>query len=68
MDVSTILFRTLDEICWTEIEDPGSPYEVAAFAFQTRAYFGQIVNGFIACRKDNPFITRCRWSPIDRRL
>ena len=61
MDVSTILFRTLDEICWTLIEDPRSPYEVAGFAFQCRTYFGQMVNGFIVCRKHNPFIKRCRF-------
>ncbi|KAI9720220.1 MAG: hypothetical protein M1812_003038 [Candelaria pacifica] len=62
MDVSTILIRALDDICWRSIEDPLSPYEVACFAFQSRTYFGQIFNAFIATRKSNPFIKR--WKEI----
>ncbi|KAI9794929.1 MAG: hypothetical protein M1835_006303 [Candelina submexicana] len=62
MDVSSILIRTLDDICWRSIEDPLSPYEVACFAFQSRTYFGQIFNAFIATRKRDPFIKR--WKEI----
>lgn len=60
MDVSTFLFRDLEDICWASIEDPNSPFEVAGFAFQCRAHFGQMFNGFIACRKNNSFIKRCK--------
>lgn len=60
MDVSTILFRNLEDFCWSALEDPSSPYEVAGFAFQCRKEWGQIINCFIASRKQNPFIYRCR--------
>lgn len=59
MDVGTILFRSLDEVCWSALEDPSSPYEVAGFAFQCRKEWGQIINSFIASRRKNQFIYRC---------
>ncbi|MCJ1462998.1 hypothetical protein MMC07_001602 [Pseudocyphellaria aurata] len=58
IDVSTVLFRRLEDICWAAIEDPSSPYEVGGFAYQSRTYFGQMFNGFIASRKNNPFVKR----------
>ncbi|ESZ94260.1 putative capsule polysaccharide biosynthesis protein [Sclerotinia borealis F-4128] len=62
MDVGTMLFRTLDDICWSAIEDSRTPYKVAGFALQFRRYFGQMMNNFIACQKHNPFIRR--WHEI----
>ncbi|KAI9372981.1 hypothetical protein BJX61DRAFT_542180 [Aspergillus egyptiacus] len=67
MDVTTILFRNLDDVCWAALEDPSSPYEVAGFAFQCRQDdWGQIMNCFIASRKKNPFIYR--WHQIFLKL
>ncbi|KAL1859999.1 hypothetical protein Plec18170_001948 [Paecilomyces lecythidis] len=60
MDVSTILFRNLEDFCWSALENPSSPYEVAGFAFQCRKEWGQIINCFIASRKQNPFIYRLK--------
>lgn len=54
MDVGCILSRHLDRICWNELEDPNSPYEVAV-----PIMYGQtIANHFVAARKENPFIQR----------
>ena len=59
MDVGTLLFRDLDDICWHALEDPQSPYEMAGFTVQNptgdrKALF----NSFIAVRKGNGFIKR----------
>ncbi|RFU72757.1 capsule polysaccharide biosynthesis [Trichoderma arundinaceum] len=54
MDVGCILTRHLDRICWNELENPNSPYEVAV-----PIMYGQtIANHFVAARKGNPFIQR----------
>lgn len=51
-DVGTIMLRHLDRAFWDKLEDPASPYEVAAMVF-TESIIG---NGFIASRKGNTFI------------
>lgn len=59
MDVSVMLVRRLDDICWSAISDSSTPYEVAGMAQQMREHPGQMLNSFISCRKGNPFIHRC---------
>ncbi|KAL2428335.1 putative glycosyltransferase FCK3 [Exophiala dermatitidis] len=52
MDVGIILTRDLDRICWNQLADPNSPYEVSA-----PIMFGTIMaNHFVASRKGDPFI------------
>jgi hypothetical protein len=58
MDVGTFLFRHIDDICWKLIEDPSSPYEMAGFTIELRPDFDSMLNGFIAAKRDNPFIKR----------
>ena len=54
MDVSIILIRHLDSICWKQLEDPESPFEVSV----PWMYGKVMANHFVASRKDNPFIKR----------
>ncbi|WPG99932.1 Hypothetical protein R9X50_00275500 [Acrodontium crateriforme] len=56
MDVSCILCRSLDDICFRQIEDPSTPWEIAMMEMQSRDQPGQIINSFIACSRRNPFI------------
>ncbi|KAI1639435.1 capsular polysaccharide synthesis protein-domain-containing protein [Biscogniauxia mediterranea] len=58
MDAGTFLFRHLDDICWKQIEDSNSPYEMCAFAIEMRPGVETIINGFIAANRGNPFIRR----------
>ncbi|KAF3922455.1 hypothetical protein AA313_de0206907 [Arthrobotrys entomopaga] len=52
MDVGIILFRALDQICWKQLEDPESPYQVSI-----PWMYGSIsANHFVASRKGDPFI------------
>ncbi|KAI6773049.1 hypothetical protein HG530_004007 [Fusarium avenaceum] len=54
MDVGCILMRDMDRVCWNQIADDNSPFEVAV-----PVMYGQtIANHFTASRKGNPFITR----------
>lgn len=54
LDVGCVLARHLDRICWSQLADPGNPYEVAI-----PIMYGQtIANHFVAARKGNPFIKR----------
>lgn len=59
MDTGMLLFRGIDDICWSELMNPESPFEICAFALQGRKYFGQIINSFIAARKGNIFARKC---------
>ncbi|KAL0932306.1 capsule polysaccharide biosynthesis protein [Colletotrichum truncatum] len=52
MDVGSILFRSIDEICWRKLEDANEPYQVAGPWMYQRG----IANHFIASRKGDPFI------------
>lgn len=54
MDVGSILTRHLDRVCWDRIQDPNDPYQ-AAIAVQPSQ---GIMNYFVACRKEDPFIRR----------
>lgn len=54
MDVSIILFRHLDRICWAQLSDPTSPYKVAV----PWMYGVAIANHFVAARKGDVFIKR----------
>ncbi|RYC64379.1 hypothetical protein CHU98_g1848 [Xylaria longipes] len=58
IDVGTFLFRNIDDICWKQIEDPASPYEVAGFVIEMRPGVDCMLNGFIAAKRGNPFIKR----------
>jgi hypothetical protein len=54
MDVDIILIRRIDSICWKQLEDPNSPFEVSV-----PLMYGQVMaNHFVASRKGNPFIKR----------
>lgn len=59
MDAGTMLLRHVDDICWNVIEDPHSTYKLAGFGMGGN---GGILNGFIATKRDNPFIKR--WHDI----
>jgi hypothetical protein len=54
LDISVILFRTLDRICWNRLQDPSDSYEVAACWVMEDV----VQNSFIAARKGNLFIKR----------
>ncbi|MCJ1455281.1 hypothetical protein MMC28_005635 [Mycoblastus sanguinarius] len=58
MDVGTLLFRDLDDICWRALENPQSPYEMAGFTIQQTDGHKTFLNSFIAARKGNAFIKR----------
>ncbi|RFU72028.1 glycosyltransferase [Trichoderma arundinaceum] len=53
IDIGAILLRSIEDICWREIEDPNTPYEIGTFLMM-----GFMTNGFIACKKGNSFIKR----------
>ena len=54
MDVGNILIRHLDRICWNQLEDPQSPFQVSI----PWMYGITIANHFVASRKGDPFIKR----------
>lgn len=54
MDVGNILIRHMDRICWNEIEDPNTPFNVAVPIM----YGDTMANHFVASRKGDPFIKR----------
>ncbi|KAI1132847.1 capsular polysaccharide synthesis protein-domain-containing protein [Nemania abortiva] len=62
IDAGTFLFRSIDDICWEQIEDPASPYEMAGFVLEMRPGVDCMLNGFIAAKRGNPFIKR--WHDI----
>ena len=63
MDAGTSLFRDLDAIYWSRLEDPESPYEMAGFPIpQGGAMRKRSLNHFIAARKGNSFVKR--WHDI----
>lgn len=59
MDVGNILFRHMDRLCWNQLEDPASPYQIAV----PLMYAQNIANHFVAARKGDPFIKRWYVSP-----
>ncbi|KAL7905150.1 hypothetical protein GGI35DRAFT_472012 [Trichoderma velutinum] len=62
MDVGLILLRHVDDICWKRIEDPESPYELSALALMHLPDIYTPLNGFLATKRNNPFIKR--WHDI----
>ncbi|KAI1345340.1 hypothetical protein F5Y01DRAFT_309142 [Xylaria sp. FL0043] len=66
MDVSIMLIRDLNTICWLALEDPTSQYEIAGMAQQLSDHPGQMLNSFIACRRHNTFIYR--WQQVFLRM
>ena len=54
IDVGCILIRHIDRICWNELADPNSPYQVAVPLMYGRT----IANHFVAARKGDHFIKR----------
>ncbi|TGJ75552.1 hypothetical protein E0Z10_g10981 [Xylaria hypoxylon] len=62
IDAGTFLFRSIDDICWNQIEDPATPYEVAGFVIEMRPGVDCMLNGFVAAKRKNPFIKR--WHDI----
>lgn len=53
-DVGNIFVRKLDDICWNELEEPVSPYQVAI----PWMYGQSTANHFVAARKDDLFIEK----------
>ncbi|KAI9760532.1 MAG: hypothetical protein M4579_001617 [Chaenotheca gracillima] len=51
LDVGLMLFRSLDELCWTSLSDPESPFELAGFKITFNPEVSMLFNGFIASRK-----------------
>lgn len=70
MDVSILLFRHLNDICWNVLEDEESGYEMAGFTLpgchkEHQMEYGYMENWFIAsARVHNPFIER--WHAVFR--
>lgn len=54
MDVGIILIRKLDDICWKQLADPASPFQVSI----PWMYGLTTANHFVASRKGDPFIKR----------
>ncbi|KAJ5572586.1 hypothetical protein N7450_009570 [Penicillium hetheringtonii] len=59
IDAGMIVFRDLDEICWGALMDPNCPYEAALIAYAGDGPY-KTLNGFIAARKQNPFLYRAK--------
>ncbi|KAI1815025.1 hypothetical protein GGS20DRAFT_368567 [Poronia punctata] len=57
-DSGMVLLQNFDDSFWNLLEDPKCPYEAFFFHFPHRPHEGQVLNGFIAARKGNPFIER----------
>ncbi|KAL1611879.1 hypothetical protein SLS60_000101 [Paraconiothyrium brasiliense] len=54
LDVSCMLFRSLDQICWDQLADDNSPFTIsAAIQFDTI-----MANAFLVARKGDPFIKK----------
>ncbi|KAI1310573.1 capsular polysaccharide synthesis protein-domain-containing protein [Xylaria venustula] len=62
IDAGTFLFRSIDDICWKQIEDPSTPYAMAGFVIEMRPGVDCMLNGFVAAKRGNPFIKR--WHDI----
>jgi hypothetical protein len=54
MDVGILLIRRLDRVCWDQLADDSSPYNLAIATMRGE----NIANHFVACRKGDPFIRR----------
>lgn len=54
MDVGIILIRSLDRICWSQLEDETSPRQISV----PWMYGTIMANHFVASRKGDPFIKR----------
>ncbi|KIX03860.1 uncharacterized protein Z518_07413 [Rhinocladiella mackenziei CBS 650.93] len=54
MDVGIILIRDMDRICWNQLADPNSPYQISCPVM----YGTTLANHFVASRKGDPFIKR----------
>ena len=54
MDVGILLIRHLDRICWNQLEDPNSPFQVSV----PWMYGITMANHFVACRKGDPFVKK----------
>ena len=54
IDVGCLLFRSFDDICWNELADPQSPYQIS-----TPWMYGTLMaNHFVAARRGDEFIRR----------
>ncbi|KAH8648559.1 hypothetical protein BX600DRAFT_555031 [Xylariales sp. PMI_506] len=54
MDVGSTLSRHIERICWNQLQDPDSPYQIAA----AHMFGPMIANFFVAARKRDPFVKR----------
>ncbi|PHH89626.1 hypothetical protein CDD83_5642 [Cordyceps sp. RAO-2017] len=56
MDAGIILFRSLDDMFWTRLEDPDCPHEIAGLYASFRPNEQLMINSLIAAKRRNPFI------------
>ncbi|KAL2845900.1 hypothetical protein BJY01DRAFT_247506 [Aspergillus pseudoustus] len=54
MDVGIMLIRNLDRVCWSQLADPSTPYNISV-PWMCETSMG---NHFVASRKGDPFIKR----------
>ncbi|KAF9894147.1 hypothetical protein FE257_009120 [Aspergillus nanangensis] len=54
MDVGIILNQSIDRICWQQLDDPASPFQISV----PWMYGSTMANHFVASRKQDPFIRR----------
>lgn len=64
MDVGCLLVRDLDRICWNQLGDPNSPFQVSV----PWMYGTIMANHFVASRKGDPFIKHWYALPIYPRV
>ena len=62
LDVSFMLFRHLDSLCWDVLSDPQHPSQMAAFKITMTPEIGMVFNGFIAARKGCVAIKYWHWT------
>ncbi|KAK3346413.1 hypothetical protein B0T25DRAFT_551951 [Lasiosphaeria hispida] len=66
MDVSIMLIRDLDDICWSSLQDDATSYRVAGMAQEMGRSAYQMHNSFLAARKHDPFLYR--WQQVGLRM
>ena len=50
-------FSAIRRYCWSMLENPDSPYEMARFTIQQEDEIGKTyLNSFVAVRKENPSV------------
>ena len=61
LDVSILMLRDPDALCWASLADERSPHRVSAWY---HINMGQVVHSSLAARRHDPFVYRCELSPF----